>query len=221
LSWQTSGPTAHVEARQREDSDGALVAAARAGDRQAFDTLYRRHYARVRGFAGHMAGEGDVAEEVTQAAFVRAYLSLHRMRDGQAFLRWVYRIVLNILRDRARSPLHQRVVGLLDLWRKRSESADTPEPEAFADSGQDPARQVERQALDARLSEAIAALPLPFREVVVLHHLQEMDIETIAETLQVPTGTVKSRLGRARARLREALSDWFAEERDDAVQTSS
>lgn len=188
--------------------DDELVRLARGGDDQAFDILFRRHYTRVANFAYRLEGSLDEAEDVAQTAFVRAHANLGRIRDGQAFLAWLYRTTLNIVRDRAKSARRKPLVRFGDIRRADDGGGDgvyegTPDPSL------DPARITVASQLQQALEEAIAALPMEFREPLVMHHLQHMDVEDIASILGVPTGTVKSRLSRARARLREALGPWF------------
>lgn len=195
----------HVQ-HERAYDDVLLVQQVRAGDARAFDGLFRRYYNRIYGFAYQLTGDPAAAEDVAQEAFVRAYTGITSLRDGAAFLEWMYRITLNLARDRARQRKRKPWLSFFDL--RKPDCGDETEPVEFADASLDPARVAESEGRDRALHAAIAALPLEFREVVVLHHLQKLDIQQIARLLRVPEGTVKSRLGRARAKLRSALADW-------------
>lgn len=188
-------------------SDGELVASARGGDEHAFDVLFRRHYARVVNLALRLHGNHDDAEDIAQLAFVRAHASLNRIRDGQALLAWLYRTVVNEVRDRAKARKRKPWLSFGDL-RARADGSedDSAEP---GDASLDPARLVMQRSMEDALTAAIAALPLEFREAVVMHHLEQMDVAEMAKLLGVPAGTVKSRLSRGRARLREALAQWI------------
>ena len=189
-------------------SDADLVRAARNGDERAFDLLFQRHYARVVGLASRLQGNLDEAEDIAQTAFVRAYAHLNRMRDGQALLSWLYRTVVNEVRDRAKARRRKPLFSLGDLGR-RDGSDDQAALDEPGDSRLDPARQVASSERDRALQEALSELPLEFREPVVMHHFEHMDVAEIAEALGVPVGTVKSRLSRGRARLREAMAEWL------------
>jgi RNA polymerase sigma-70 factor (ECF subfamily) len=188
-----------------QNSDARLVAAAARGDQEAFGALFRTHYRRVYNFALRLTSDGDSSEDITQTAFVRAYESISRLRDGQAFLKFMFRIVVNLVRDRAKSARRKPWVSFDDM----TVAGAGAEPVEFADESLDPHRITAGAEMHQALLEQLAALAPEFREVVVLHHMEEMDVREISRTLGVPEGTVKSRLGRARAKLREALAGWM------------
>ncbi|HSV91659.1 MAG TPA: sigma-70 family RNA polymerase sigma factor [Desulfobacterales bacterium] len=191
-------------------SDADLVARAARGEAGAFDALFQRHYARVVNLAARLDGNADNAEDIAQTAFLRAHLALGRMRDGQSILKWLYRTVVNLVRDRAKMVRRKPWMAIADLFRPSPDGAEADaEPAILADRSLDPERTVTADLRNEALYRAIAALPADFREVVVLHHLEQMDVADVAETLGVRVGTVKSRLGRARMRLRDAMKDWI------------
>lgn len=179
------------------DQDAYLVERAREGDPDAFDRLFQKHFPKVYGFAVRLLGDADTAQDAAQGAFIRAYNGLGKIRDGQAFVQYVYKAALNLVRDRARAQKRRPTASL--------QAPSTPEPSGGADATDGPVLNDARQAA---LESAIKALPDEFREVVVLHHLQEMDLEQISAIIGRPLGTVKSRLGRGRTKLREMLKDW-------------
>ncbi|MGC8667330.1 MAG: RNA polymerase sigma factor [Chthonomonadales bacterium] len=199
--------------------DAEIVRRVRRGDTQAFDALFHRYYNPIYGFAFHLLGDGTAAEDVAQEAFVRAFAGIAGLRDADAFLEWMYRITLNLVRDRARNNRRKPWISFFDL--RKSRSREEAEPVDFADAALDPARIAQSDARAGALYAAIAALPQEFREVVVLHHLQKVGVQGIARLLGVPEGTVKSRLGRARAKLRSALADWIEGVDDDAQRSST
>lgn len=194
-----------------EATDNELVLRVRNGEAGAFDTLFERYYPRVFHFALRLDGNRSNAEDVAQAAFVKAYQSINGLRDGQAFLEWVYRIALNQVRDRAKQARRKPWMSFLDLRRSEDTGEASREPVEFADSTYDPASVLTRKEMGVALKAAIAELPLEFREVLVLHHYQEMGLKEISSLLGVPDGTVKSRLGRARQRLRDAMAEWVTD----------
>lgn len=189
------------------DNDADLVARTLAGDAAAYDRLFQTHYQRVYNLANRLVGNSDAAQDLCQSAFVRAYQSLATLRDGRLYLKFVYRIVVNLVRDRARSERRRPLIGWLDLFRS-ADSGDW-EPDAAADSQLDPSGLVERRAFQDELLRCIADLPLEFREALVLHHIEGLEIREIADLTGAPEGTVKSRIGRARARLQRAMASWM------------
>lgn len=177
-------------------SDAELVRRAQNRESGAFDALFDRHYTRVFNFALNLTGDGDSAGDIAQSAFVKMYDALNRVRDGQAILKFLYRAVVNLVRDRARSRERKPWTLFTDLLDK-------------ADPGLDPQRLLIAKDRDEALRSAIALLPGEFREALVLHYMEGLDVREISEVTGVPAGTVKSRLGRARARLRTALAEWL------------
>lgn len=192
-------------------TDAELVARVRSGQTAAFDTLFHRHHSRVFNFALQMTGSRDAAEDIAQTAFVRAYNGIRRLDDGQAFLGYLFRIVVNLVRDRARSTARKPWVRLMDLWRPDSGGESSIDTVDFADDAMDPQGVLMADERQAALRRAIRQLPDEFREVVVLHHLQGMGLGEIEAVTGLPAGTIKSRLGRGRQRLRDAMADWLEE----------
>lgn len=191
-SWATM----HEVTEPIELTDQVLVARAASGDASAYDRLYRRHYARVANLAMRLTGDAREAEDAALFAFQKGYEALPRLRDGQGFLKYVYRVVVNHVRREVRRRGDRRSVSIEEaLVEDRSSTG----PVAMAES----------HALAAQMVESISRLSLEFREVIVLHHLQGLDLEHVSEVVGAPLGTVKSRLSRARARLRDAMRGWL------------
>lgn len=182
------------------DVDRGLVEAAAAGDRDAFERLVRQHERSVVGLARTVGGPAIDAEDVAQEVFVRVWRSLPRFRGESSFRTWLYRITLNVIRT------HQG--GLARL--RRIFAATPPEDAAAtlgsADTRRPAADDVERDVLlrDA-IDKALATLPDDMRVALVLRDVQGLDYREIAEALDVPVGTVESRIFRARQRLRPLL----------------
>ncbi len=172
------------------DSDASLLAAARAGDHTAFAALVRRYQGLVFAVAYRLLGDRDAAEDVTQEAFVRAYFSLDRLR-GDNFRAWVLRIASNAALDQLRAAGRRRQVPL-ELAPERP-----VEPTVCS--------AVEHLGLVEALEAALAQLPPEQRAVVVLADVEGLPYDEVATILSLPIGTVKSRLARARMRLRALL----------------
>jgi RNA polymerase sigma-70 factor (ECF subfamily) len=171
-----------------EDPDAALVLASRAGDRSAFAQLLARHERRVFNAAYRILHHRDDAADVTQTAFLRAYEHLDRYDPGQRFQSWLYRIAVN---------------EAIDVGGRRA-PADV-ELDSVPDQGDGPDEQADGCSADARLRGALMALDVDQRALVVLKHVQDFSYEQIAEILDCPVKTVKSRLFSARRALRERL----------------
>lgn len=184
-----------------DPGDAPLVERAQAGDLDSFRVLFERHQRRIYGAVLGIVRSSADAEDVTQDAFVRAYRALGSLRHGQAFLPWLYRIAVNL----ARNHLRDRRAG---LWESLDAGVSWDEENLerqIADPGPDPAELVEAREAAAVVRDAIDQLPAIHREVIVLHHLQEVPVEEIAQILGCSSGTVKSRLARAREALKRKL----------------
>jgi RNA polymerase sigma-70 factor (ECF subfamily) len=172
----------------KEDPDAALVLASRAGDRRAFEQLLARYERQVFNAAYRILHHRDDAADVTQTAFLRAYEHLDRYDPAQRFFSWLYRIAINEAMD----------VG------GRRVPADV-ELDLLPDLAVGPDAQADGDRSDARLQGALMSLDVDQRALVVLKHVQDFSYEQIAEILDCPVKTVKSRLFTARRALRDRL----------------
>jgi len=177
-----SAPTAEIELD--------LIAAAQRGDRQAFGELVRRHREGVINVVYRMCGDTHLAEDAAQEAFIRAWQHLHSYRPRSPFRNWVYRIATNVA---------------LDVLRKERETVDI-DPLPLASSEKGPEIAVEEQQRGQRVRQAVLALPPASRTVLVLREYEGLSYREIADTLDIPIGTVMSRLNYARNRLRDLLA---------------
>jgi len=172
--------------------DHTLVAAARRGDRGAFEELYRAHVGRIHALCLRLTADRVQAETLTQDAFVKAWQKLDRFRGDSAFGTWLHRLTVNLVLDWQRS-------------RGRRRRFEAPlEPLLEAGSMVDeapPPRVVDRLALE----RAIATLPEGARTVFVLAEVEGYPLREIADRLGIAEGTVKAQNHRARKLLREAL----------------
>jgi|SRR5688572_13672376 RNA polymerase sigma factor (sigma-70 family) len=172
-----------------------VLARVRAGEAAAYAELVTRHAPVARRLAV-LSGAGSDADDVVQEAFVKAYRSLSSFRDGADFRPWLLRIVVNESRN---------------LHRGRSRRSDRElrvvREDARLVTGSDPADVAVSDERREALLGAIRALPEELREVVTCRYLLELSETETAEALDIPNGTVKSRLRRGLARLREELAD--------------
>ncbi len=177
--------------------DATLVAEARGGSLPAFNALVQRHERAVYNVALRLVGRTGAADEVAQDTFLRAYGALERFRGGD-FRPWVLRIATNRAYDELRR--HKRSPESFDELEYEPRVAWTT-----LARHEDPNVRAERIELAETLTAALARLPFDQRLAVVLSDVQGYAYDEIAEITGVPYGTVKSRLSRARARLRDIL----------------
>jgi len=175
--------------------DATLVARVSSGDRDAFEALYDRHKGALFRTALAVTRETATAEELLQEAFVRAYRHIQRveLKPGASLRPWLHRILINLSYDWA---ARQRTASSAI-----ERAADRFLPEAIVS----PERNLETRELQRVVGDAVAELPFKQRIVIILFYLHEMDLIEISETLNVPPGTVKSRLHYGRSRLKACL----------------
>jgi len=170
--------------------DEYLVASARLGDRKAFDLLARRWGKKLLAHAWRLTGDVDQAREAAQDGWIEIVRCLARLRDERAFPAWAYQIV---------SRRCARQIGRLRHDRKLAAAvAVEPVVEVGSPEAADP-------CASARLGVALAALPQAQRAAVALFYLEDMSVAEVAIALNVPAGTVKTRLMHARRTLRAVL----------------
>lgn len=186
------------------EAEESIVRRAQGGDRDAFRALFERYRDPVYGYIRRMVGDEDLAADLTQDVFLRAYQALPRLKAAGAFRGWLYQIAANRVRDHWKRPAPE----MLSL----DGGSDADAGPAVADPQPGPDRVAVRKELRAAVSQAVDLLPPERREVVLLHHLHGLEVRDIAQALGVAEGTVKSRLGRARADLRRYLAGWMEDE---------
>lgn len=179
-------------------TDEALVEAFRAGDPNAFDVLVARWQRRIQGAIYRILGSEDDARDLCQETFLKAYRSLRGFKGEARFSSWLHQIAINLCRDRMRRRRGRSFVSLESL----GDEGAWPEV-ASREAG--PQQLAEQGSLRGLVQEAIAALPEEQREVIVLKEYQELTFLEIAQTLDVPLSTVKTRLYRGLVNLRGQL----------------
>jgi RNA polymerase sigma-70 factor (ECF subfamily) len=172
------------------------------GNTQMFSRLIDNYKNMVYNLAYRMSNNPHEAEDISQEAFLRAYQSLARFNPSYKFSTWLYQITLNIIRDRFKKKELNYVS--LDTPVETDDSEFYPQP---ADSTNNPEQIIARQEDAREIQQAIHSLPLKYREVLVLRHLQDLSYIEISNILKLPAGTVKVRLYRAREQLRKILAD--------------
>jgi RNA polymerase sigma-70 factor (ECF subfamily) len=183
--------------RETEADDGSLVASAVCGNAEAFGTLVERYERAVYHLCLRTLRDPEEAKDGAQEAFYKAFRSLRTFKPGAKFSTWIFSIAYHACCDRL-------------ARRKRFSDAELPER---ADPAPGPALLAERRDEARELRAAIDALPQKYRTVITLYHLQGKQYEEIARVLDVPLGTVKTHLFRAKELLRKRLAGPRGEER--------
>jgi RNA polymerase sigma-70 factor (ECF subfamily) len=186
------------------DIDGALVAAAQAGDRVAMDRLLRAHQPRIHAVCRRITGNDTDALDATQDALIAIIRGLPRFDGRSRFSTWAYRLATNTCLDELRRRKRRPELGLVDDLGGNDASHDGNGGSPIG--GHHGSRSIadtvaDRLAIDA----ALARLAPEFRAAVVLRDFCQLDYAEIAEVLEVPVGTVRSRLARGRGQLADLL----------------
>lgn len=184
------------------DPDAELVERWQAGDAQAFEALVRRHQARVYRLVLRMLGSPEEAEDVAQEAFLSLHRHGHRFRRESRFSTFLYRVATNAALNRRRT-----------LGRTRSREDELAARQAAGDDlptvPPGPEDAVHGAQLQQRIQEALLDLSPDLRAAVVLYDVEGQSYREIAKALDIPEGTVKSRIHRARSALRTVLKPWL------------
>ncbi len=189
-------------AENRREPD--LIRAAQEGDREAFDRLVEAHYRTVYNTAYRMLGRPSAASDATQAVFVRVWEALSSFRGDASLSTWLYRITMNVCLDELRRRKNQP----LSLTEEDDEGEPASERD-MPDTSDEPARTTEQRDLQRLVHEAISRLTEDFRTVIVLYDLRGLSYREVSSVLDIPLGTVKSRLNRARKALREEMAPYM------------
>lgn len=181
-------------------SDEQLVARAQAGDDRAFDLLVRKYQHKVVKLTARYVNPAD-AQDVAQEAFIKAYRALHGFKGNSAFYTWLYRISINTAKNhlvaRSRRPASQDIdVADAELYGHTERFSEHDTPEALLES----------EEIRNTVIHAIQTLPEDLRTAIMLRELEGMTYEDIAQTMECPVGTVRSRIFRARAAIEQELA---------------
>jgi len=185
-----------VVSSQSEQEDIELVTASQQGDQDAFASLVQRHQRRVFNMVLRMLQDYEEASEITQEAFLAAWMGLPSFRGEARFATWLYRIAYNCALKQLERRKRERYLRaaieaeqILEEVNKQKQAEDI----------------LELRARQAIVREQMEVLPARYRSVLILRHVQELTYEEMADILTIPIGTIKSHLFRARHLLKERL----------------
>ena len=184
------------------NDDGLLIELSQAGDKTAFDALIRKYEKRAYQYAYRLTSNQDEASDIVADAFVRVYSALKNFRGQSAFGTWLYRILTNCyldMRKRERNRKHESLESTLQI--------DGGEVQRqFVDESDGPSEILERNERESAVQDALTNMPEYQKAMLVMYHVELLSYEEISEALDLPIGTVKSRLNRARLALRDHLA---------------
>ena len=180
----------------RELTDGELLAKAITGREDGFEELVRRYQRPITNYVYRMVGNYDAALDVTQEVFIKVYNSMTRYSSEYKFSTWLYRIAHNAAIDyMRRNSVNQQSL--------ETENADGTYQLQIESTQPNPEQERERSEWRKEIKTVVKCLPQVYRELILLRHAQDLSYDEIAEITNLPLGTVKNRLFRAREMMRE------------------
>ncbi|MDP6611787.1 MAG: sigma-70 family RNA polymerase sigma factor [Candidatus Marinimicrobia bacterium] len=181
-------------------TDEELIARFQEGDEQAYVELVNRYRDKLMTFIYHFVKDNEQAEDIVQDALLKLYTHKHYYRNIAKFSTWIYTIAGNLAKTELRKKKHHKVTSISQMGledRDYELPAVAPETDEVAQS----------EYIEKKIQAAIQNLPLHFRTVTILRDIQELSYEEISKIVDVPLGTVKSRINRARIQLQKELKD--------------
>lgn len=198
-----------VSARKRQEptaerTDEDLIQAVAAGERAAFDVLVQRHKVRLYNYLLRLLRDPTEAEEIAQETFVRAYVHAGKYRTVARFSTWLYTIATNLVRNRIRK--QRSTPKLLSIsWGRAEEEEGERSDIDLPDANDLPDRRLEKREIQDLVGQAIARIPLRYREAFVLREVNHLTYEEIAAITGLKLGTVRSRINRGRGHFRDIM----------------
>lgn len=190
------------------ETDEDIVSAFQAGDQDAFNRLVLKYKDKVFNMCYRFVFDYEEANDLAQEVFVKAYLSLKRFRGDSAFSTWLYRITLNMCKNKLKSLRYRFKHKVFTLGHANGSKSKNISMD-IADGSGSPADHLERQQNEIIIQDAINKLPVEQKMVIVLRHIEGLSYEQISQITGFNLGTVKSKLSRARLNLRERLKGVF------------
>ncbi|MCK5453542.1 MAG: sigma-70 family RNA polymerase sigma factor [Calditrichia bacterium] len=179
-------------------SDEQLIAKFQLGDLQAYDILVRRYKDQLLNFVYRFVGNRSDAEDIVQETFLRVYKNKHMYKEIAKFSTWVYTIAGNLAKTELRRRKRHKIFSVSNFVNEERDY-DIPDRE------HSPEKKVDSAIQEEIIQKAIEKLPAKFKEVIILRDIQGFAYEEISQILNIPLGTVKSRVNRGRLKLQEDL----------------
>jgi len=189
---------------QQPDVDAPLVERVRRGDQKAFELLVVKYQRRIERLIGRMVRDADLVQDLAQETFLRAYRALPQFRGESAFYTWLYRIAVNTAK-KALVELRREPVITEAALMPSGDADETFRPEAEPIDPETPDAVIASREIAAAVNAAIERLSEDLRQAVVLREIEGLSYEEIAEIMNCPIGTVRSRIFRAREAIAQRL----------------
>lgn len=181
-------------------TDEELIARFQEGDEQAYTELVNRYRDKLMTFVYRFVNDMEQAEDIIQDTMLKLYTHKHYYRNIAKFSTWIYTIAGNLAKTELRKRKHQKVTNISQMG---PEDRDYELPSVAPETDE----VVQSEYIEKKIQAAIQNLPLHFRTVTILRDIQELSYEEISKIVEVPLGTVKSRINRARLQLQKELKD--------------
>ena len=181
-------------------TDEDLIERFQNGDEQAYIELVNRYRDRLMNFVYRFVNDYEQSEDIAQETLIKLYTHKHYYKKIAKFSTWIYTIAANLAKSELRKKKSRKVTNLSQMSTQEKEyelPADQPDTD----------QAIESEFIEKRIQAAIQKLPLHFKTVTVLRDIQELSYEEISKIIDVPLGTVKSRINRARLQLQKELKD--------------
>ena len=188
------------------DEDRAALERAKSGDREAFGDLVGKYQDSIVNLILRLVGNYDIAVELAQESFLKAYRGLSKFRLKSSFFTWLYRIATNVALSHRRS---EKVRSQAREFTMEEEQLERLEEKG--NPGSNPAQTLEEKERQVIIQQALITLEASLRQAVVLRDAEGLSYEEISQVLELPLGTVKSRIHRGRVQLREKLMGYLDE----------
>jgi RNA polymerase sigma-70 factor (ECF subfamily) len=186
------------------DVDAQLVERVKRGDTRAFEMLVVKYQRRIERLIGRMVRDVDLVQDIAQESFIRAYRALPKFRGESAFYTWLYRIAVNTAK-KALMELKRDPLIFETALASREDDDETSRVENELTSGESPESILASKQIAATVNEAIEALSVDLRQAITLREIEGLSYEEIAEIMNCPIGTVRSRIFRAREAIAQRL----------------
>lgn len=184
-----------------EEPEEILVKRAKKGDKSAFSELVKRYERYVLNLVYRTLGYSEDAEDIAQETFIKAFTNIKKFKEESKFSTWLSRIAINLCMDKFRAKSSREENIEEGVW------LTIPQNSYY-----DPEETVERLEIQEKIRKAVASLPTELRVVFVLREFEDLSYEEISKMLNIPIGTVESRLYRARMKLKTLLNDLISVE---------
>jgi len=206
-SSRTAAADTPTDSAREAAYDVTLIERFHRGDDTAFVEIMQRYHGRIFGLANNLLRNTADAEEITQDTFIRAHRGLANFRGDSSLATWLYRIALNLSRNRYWYFFRRRRQDSISLERSLTDESDATFADLIAADSQNPVQQTVTQEFTDLIAVCMERLDARHREILTMRNILNQPYEEIARALGINVGTVKSRIARARENLRKLLSE--------------